>query len=66
MTRGSLILEFCAAHPEEGRRIFDQAISRTRDPARVADLELWREWACNPEFRRAMAEHVYKINEGAP
>lgn len=63
--RGSMILEFCAAHPEEGRRLLDAHIERVRDPERRAELEVLRDWACNPEFRRALADHVYAINEGA-
>ena len=53
---------FCAANPEEGRRIFEQAIAKSATPAEADDRRLLCEYFCNPEFKRGMHAHVAQIN----
>jgi hypothetical protein len=48
---------------DEARAIFDAAIaSGSQDPDRIANVEMLREYFCNPEFRAWMRDQVAKIN----
>ena len=53
--RGSLILEFCAADPDEARRLLAEQATRTRDPERRAYVEALIDVACP----RSRAEDRY-------
>lgn len=46
----------------EARKIFDQAAAAAPDADARANIELCREYFTNPEFRRALADHVAKLN----
>jgi hypothetical protein len=45
------------------RKIIDAAIEQTADAGQIARLEVAREYFCNPEFRAALEEHVWQINQ---
>jgi len=50
---------------EQAREHFNDAIARQTDPDRRARLELAREYFCNPEFRRALEDHLWQGREVA-
>ena len=45
----------------EAREKFDEMRSKTDDPELKAWLELLREWYTNPKFRKALADHTFKL-----
>ena len=45
---------------EQIREAFNQAISNSTDADAIAKLELAREFFTNPEFRRALEEHIWQ------
>jgi hypothetical protein len=47
------------------RAVFDKAISETKDPERVAKLELLREWYTNPKFRTALSDLSFAMTKKA-
>lgn len=53
---------FCAANPEEGRRIFEHAIEKSATPAEADDRRLLCEYFCNPEFKRDLHARVAQLN----
>ena len=58
-----LIAKFAEAHPEDARRIFDEA--RDAKPESALDgraaTELVREWYCNPAFRAGASDLVANL-----
>lgn len=61
-----IIMNVCEASPSAGRSIFDSLIEAEQpDPDRLSALEFAREYFCNEEFRGAVADVVWAINEGA-
>lgn len=48
---------------EQAKRIFNDAIAKQTDADKVARLELVREYFTNPEFRTALHDHVWAINQ---
>jgi hypothetical protein len=44
---------------QEARAIFDNARAAEQDPDRRAEIELLREYFCNPQFRRDLADHLW-------
>ena len=58
------IIAACAASPEAGRAIFDALIEAEQPaPDKLAALEFAREYFCNEEFRGAVADMAWLINE---
>lgn len=51
---------------DDARKVFDAMIAQTADPDRRAELELCREYFCNPAFRAAFADHVFTTNQSIP
>jgi hypothetical protein len=49
----------------EVRKVFDTVIADQSDPARVANLELCREYFTNPAFRKFLEDTTARINEVA-
>jgi hypothetical protein len=48
---------------QQAREVFNQAIANTKDADAIAKIELCREYFTNPKFRKALADHVYSINQ---
>jgi hypothetical protein len=46
----------------EAREIFNQAILTSKDADQIARIEIVREYLCNPNFRKAIEDHVWQIN----
>jgi hypothetical protein len=44
----------------EAREIFNQAIASTTDADAIARIEIAREYFTNPDFRRALADHLWE------
>lgn len=55
------IAEFAKSNPEVAREIFNQRIAAETNASRIADLEIAREYFCDPEFRVALSDHVYAL-----
>lgn len=55
------IAAFAKSNPEAAREIFNQRIATETNADLVADLEIAREYFCNPEFRMAFSGHVYAL-----
>jgi len=53
-----LISRFAKEHPEEARRLFDARIAAEPNPERIAELEVLREYLCNPAFRAELEEQA--------
>ena len=49
---------------EEARNVFNQVISQTTDADEIAKLELLREYFTNADFRSAMHDMVWEVNQG--
>jgi hypothetical protein len=45
--------------PAEARALLDAAVERATDPDKRARLELAREFLCNPEFSKALADYSF-------
>lgn len=45
---------------EQAREIFNQVIATTTDAAKIAKIELCREYLTNPAFRRALEDHLWE------
>lgn len=56
------IMQFAATNPEEARRVFNQRIANETDADRIADLEIAREYCCNPEFKSFLESATASIN----
>jgi uncharacterized membrane-anchored protein YjiN (DUF445 family) len=44
---------------QDARAIFDLAYAAEHDPDRRAEIELMREYFCNPQFRHDLADHLW-------
>ena len=53
-----IIARFAKEHPEEARRLFNARIAIEQNPERIAELEVLREYLCNPAFRAALEEQA--------
>lgn len=54
----------CEIHnPDDIRKGFNQAISKTSDPDTVAELEVCREYFTNPDFRAKLENFVWEVNQ---
>lgn len=49
----------------EAREIFNTAAASAKTTDQVAKIELAREFFTNPEFRKALEQHVWEINQKA-
>lgn len=47
---------------EEARAIFNEVISKQTDEAKIAKLEVLREYFTNPEFRANLEEFTFNLN----
>jgi protoheme ferro-lyase len=47
----------------EARAVFNSVIATESNPDRVAKLELLREYFTNPEFRKALEDHVWELTQ---
>lgn len=52
---------FSKAKIAEIRKVFNDSIKGETDPDRIANVELLREYFCNPTFRKAMSDIVFEI-----
>ncbi len=47
---------------QQAAEIFNNALIGETDPARIANVELMREYFCNPEFRAYMEAETARVN----
>lgn len=47
---------------EAAREIFNQVIANQTDADKIANLEICREYFTNPNFRKALEDHVWESN----
>ena len=47
---------------DEARIIFDGLCASTQDKNQIAKIELCREYFCNPEFKKALEQLTWGIN----
>lgn len=45
---------------EQAREIFNQAIAKTTDADKIANIEICREYFTNPTFAKALADHLWE------
>ena len=48
---------------EQARQIFNTAINATQDADQIAKIELAREFFTNPDFRKALEDYTWQINQ---
>jgi len=63
MNASNAILAFAAANPSEARAIFDAAYAAETDPDKRANIELLREYACNPEFKKGLEDYSFAMTK---
>lgn len=55
------LIEAGRTNPIQTRQILDAWIEKMTDPNAIATLELFREYATNPAFRTALADHTFAL-----